>query len=82
MFIDERMARFYSTITMVANRCLLVGSLLFFIAFLFLSPPLAFLVLVAGIGYYAYTEWLEEQRREMYAFYDRMRYVANTKRMV
>jgi len=79
MFIDERMAHFYYKFALIADRCLFVLLLLFLISLFYLSVPVALLVIIGGIVYYAYTEWLEEQRREMYAFYDRMCHVANTK---
>jgi fatty acid desaturase len=76
MFIDGRTERFYYNFAIVADRCLFVLLLLFLIGLFYLSVPVALLVIVGGIVYYVYTEWLEEQRREAYAFYDRARYDA------
>jgi hypothetical protein len=73
MLIDERMARFYYTIALIANRILFVLGLLFLIGLFYFSPPLGLLMVLIGIGYYAYTEWLDERRQEMYAAEDRAR---------
>ena len=67
MLIDEQMSQFYYGLALIANRILFVLGL-FFAAFLFyLSTPLALLLLILAIGYYAYTEWQEEKRRDAYA---------------
>ena len=73
MLIDERMARFYYTIALIANRILFVLGLLFLIGLFYFSPPLGLLLVLIGIGGYAYTEWLDERRRSAYAADDHAR---------
>ena len=76
MLIDEQMSQFYYGFALIANRILFVLGL-FFAAFLFyLSTPLALLLLILAIGYYAYTEWQEETRRDAYAAQGRAAYAA------
>jgi len=65
MLIEERMVRFYYTIALVANRILFVLGLLFLIGLFYFSPPLALLLVLIGVGGYAYTEWLDERRRRL-----------------
>ena len=52
MFINERMADFYYTVSLMAERLLLVIALVVFLILFTLSKPLAGLVVLIGTGVY------------------------------
>jgi hypothetical protein len=52
MFINERMADFYYTVSLMAERLLLVLALFAFLILFTLSKPLAGLVVLIGTGVY------------------------------
>ena len=61
MFINERMADFYYTVSLMAERLLLVIALVVFLILFTLSKPLAGLVVLIGTGlYYVKRVRLEE----------------------
>ena len=52
MFINERMADFYYTVSVMAERLLLALTLILFLLLFTLSKPLAGLVVLIGAGLY------------------------------